>query len=237
MELKYLSNQIAAFYTLTKEQRELIIPAIFEGLQSFVEEFSKLRRLKTDKNFISRMRSSYVNTSISEVVEANPKLNMKASEGRSGFYYYTVITDVKRNINILVSNLPNKTHIFNPSGYRYYFASYNIERMFADGFTNEQIGINIEVSGSQMSLFTESEYLPFGLVLCYDGKLGNDTKVFEGALQPSQEEWLFKLDVTDYKSLPSNIKTINRVSNDGLTLEFNEEALNGEDEIIPLKLK
>jgi len=233
-----LRNQLAIFYSLTKEQRKLIVPAIYEGLRNFAEEFSTLRRLKTDKNFISRMRSSYVNTSITEVVEKNPHLNMRAEEKRSGYYYYTLLTDSKRNINILVSNLPNKSYIFQPSRYRYYLASSNVERMFADGFTHEQLGDSVAVGDYQMSLFTDIDYLPFGLVLCYDGKLGLDSKVYEGALQPSQEDWLFKIDVTDFTKLSSNITTIKRAStNYELEMEFNKEAFKTEDENIPLKLK
>ncbi len=232
-----MGSNISVFYALTKEQRSLIIPAVYEGLDNFTSDYSKLRKLKTDQNFYSRMRAAYVNTSITDAVDANPQLNMKAVEARSGYYYYTVITDLNRNINILVSNLPNKTYLFSPSRYRALFASYNIERMFADGFTHEQIGEKIDISGSQMSLLTESEFLPLGLVLCYDGRLGRDTRIFEGALQPSQEDWLFKVDVTNFKELSNNIMIINRPVGKQFKLELNKNAFITDDEVIPLKLK
>ncbi|MNN15959.1 hypothetical protein D3C81_1290810 [compost metagenome] len=230
-------NQFSAFYALTRDQRMLLIPAIFEGLKQFAVYHSNMPKLNNEKNFVPRLRSSFVSTCVADVARNNKHLNLTAIELQSAFYSYTLLTDTVRNINITVCNLPNKKNIFDASAYRGYYAAYNIERAFADGFTREQFGEDVKIDGSQISLLTDIEYLPFGMVLCYDGALGEKTKIFEGALSPSQEGWMFKLDVTNYMELPDDIPTINRknVSHEELSLDFNKGVL--EEELIPLKLK
>ena len=59
------------------------------------------------------------------------------------------------------------------------------------GIAEEDLDMDIEY---QPSLPFGIEHLPFGLIVSYDRE---KDLVYEGALQPSQEQWLFNEAVTD----------------------------------------
>lgn len=189
------------------------------------------------KTYSSRLRYEMINTQIETAINSNPHLQMKIYSKTSGFHPYIVLHDVIRNIFVLVLPLDENKAIFPKSKYRGEFASTNIEHLFGLGFSEKDF--NIETN-YQSSLFLGTEYNPFGIIICYD-KFSDS--LFQGALQPDQEDWLFKEKVELQKGISDNTNTVipipSKVYDESeINIKMNLKATNqNEEEEIKLNFK
>lgn len=186
-----LMNPIIEKCMLTEEQRSLILKGIKQGKQEY-DELNALLPDTITKKHSPFLQSDIVNTHVAKQIEENPHTQMKVFAKRAGFHPYIVIQDTIRNIFILVSKLPKNRYIYNPSGYRGDFALSNAERLLEMGVPIEEIYGDTPFQDS-LSLGIENQ--PFGIIVCYDGK---NEIVYEGALRPDQEDWIYKEDITDF---------------------------------------
>lgn len=174
---------------LSESQLSIILSGIEEGKRVFSQTMQVMPKTSS-KTYSSRFLYELVNTHVAEAILKNPYLNLNVEHRMAGFYPYIVVRDKSRNIAALVLPIPSNGD-FEPSLFRGEFATTNIDRLMAMGLTEEDMNINIDY---QPSLPFEIEHLPFGLIISYDRE---KNLVFEGALQPNQEEWLFNEDVID----------------------------------------
>lgn len=174
---------------LTDSQLSIILSGIAEGKRIFSQTMESMPKTSS-KTYSSRLLYELVNTHVAEAILKNPHLNLSVEHRMAGFYPYIVVRDTTRNVAALVLPIPNNRD-FEPSLFRGEFAITNIDRLMAMGATEEDLNIHIDY---QPSLPFEIEHLPFGLIVSYDRE---KNLVYEGALQPNQEEWLFNEDVTD----------------------------------------
>ncbi|MEQ2529427.1 hypothetical protein WMO40_22405 [Bacillaceae bacterium CLA-AA-H227] len=190
-------NSVIEECMLTNEQRNLILQGIKDGKENF-QAISMLLEETATKKHMPFMLYDYVNTYVKKIIEENPHTQMKVYVKKAGFHPYIVLHDTVRNIFTLVLKLPEKKHIFLPSGYRGEFSSSNFDRLLQGGLPEEEL---IENTTYQYSLPVGIENQPFGIIVCYDSK---SDIVFEGALKPDQEDWIYKEEITDYINLNTN---------------------------------
>ncbi|RKJ61170.1 hypothetical protein D7X33_27080 [Butyricicoccus sp. 1XD8-22] len=220
-------NPIIEKCMLTDEQRSLILKGIKQGKKEYEETIAKLPVTIT-KKYTPFLLSDLVNTHVANQIEDNPHTQLKIIPKIAGFHPYIVIHDTIRNVFILISKLPKNKHIFNPSGYRGDFASSNGDRLFEMGMNLEEI---YGETPYQYSLPVGIENQPFGVIVCYDSK--NDI-VFEGALRPDQEDWIYKVDITDAINISTEtLVPINNYQSSDIQISLKAPT---EDEII-VKLK
>lgn len=212
---------------LTDEQRSLIIKGIKQGKQEYQETIAKLPDTITKKH-IPFLLSDLVNTHVANQFVDNPHTQMRIFTRKAGFHPYIVIQDTIRNVFILISKLQKNQYILNPSGYRGDFASSNGDRLFEMGMTLEEI---YEDRPFQYSLPIGVENQPFGIIVCYDSR--HDV-VYEGALRPDQEDWIYKEDISN--TIISNNENIVPLNNNQLSDIQIQLKAPVEDEII-VKLK
>lgn len=174
---------------LTDSQRTVILSGIDEGKREFSQTMEAMPKTST-RTYAPRLLYELVNTHVEEAILKNPQLNLSVERRMAGFYPYIVVRDIARNIAALVLPIPSNKD-FEPCLFRGDFAIANIDRLMAMGVTEEDLGIDMD---HQLSLPFGIEHLPFGLIVSYDRE---KNLVCEGALQPSQEQWLFNEDVTD----------------------------------------
>lgn len=174
---------------LTDSQRTAILSGIAEGKRVFSQTMEHMPKTST-QTYSPRFLYELVNTHVEESVLKNSHLNLNVENRKAGFYPYVVVRDTERNIAALVLPIPSSKE-FEPCLFRGDFAITNIDRLMAMGVTEKDLDIDIDY---QPSLPFGIEHLPFGLIVSY-GREKN--LVYEGALQPSQEEWLFNEDVTE----------------------------------------
>lgn len=186
-----LMNPIIEKCMLTDEQRSLILKGIKQGKEEY-RMVSPLIRNTITKKHSPFLLSDLVNTHVAKLIEDNPHTQMKVFTKRAGFHPYIVIQDKIRNIFILVSKLRKDRYIFNLSEYRGDFAISNGDRLFEMGMPLEEIYGD---TSYQYTLPLGMENQPFGIIVCYDSK--NDV-VYEGALTPDQEDWIYKEEITEY---------------------------------------
>ncbi|WP_047154598.1 hypothetical protein [Aneurinibacillus tyrosinisolvens] len=213
---------------LTSEQRNLILRGIQEG-KNISKSLIASHPETTTKTYIPRMQYDFVNTYVEKIIQENPHTQMKIYKKKAGLHPYIVINDTSRNIFILVLKLPKNKYIFNPSRYRGDFASSNFDRLLAMGVTQEDLFGDIYY---QYSLPVGVENQPFGIIVCYDG---HSDIVFEGALRPEQDDWIYKEDITDFINLDShNLVPINSYNLSDIEIPFKTSQ---EDDDIVIKLK
>ncbi|MFJ7953922.1 hypothetical protein ACIQZG_20685 [Lysinibacillus sp. NPDC096418] len=220
-------NPIIGKCMLSNEQRSLIIKGIKQGKEEY-QELNTLLPETVTKKYSPFLLSDLVNTHVTKQIEDNPHTQMKIFSKKAGFHPYIVIHDTIRNVFILISKLPKDRYIFNPSGYRGDFASSNADRLFELGVPLEEIYGDTPY---QYSLPIGIENQPFGIIVCYDSK--NDI-VYEGALRPDQEDWIYKEDITD--SINISTKTLVPLNNYQLSDIQTPLKAPIEDEIV-VKLK
>jgi len=214
---------------LTDEQKSLILRGIQEGKKEF-QVITTLLPETITKKYQPFMLYDLVNTHVKRIIEENPHTELKVYLKRAGFHPYIVIHDTIRDIFILVLKLPKKNYIFNPSGYRGEFASSNFERLMDLGVPQEEL-LN-ETTTYQCSLPLDMGNQPFGVIVCYDSK--NDI-VYEGALRPDQEEWIYKEDISDYININNtNLVPLNKSNLSDIELSLKVPKEN-EDIVIKLK--
>ncbi|MBP1153965.1 MULTISPECIES: hypothetical protein [unclassified Paenibacillus] len=190
--------------TLLDEQRSLIVRGIQEGKKEY-QSIKALLPEFTTNTYAPRLQYDAVNSHVERMILSNPHTQMKVFKKKAGFHPYIVIQDTIRNILILVSKLPKNKYIYNPSGYRGDFASSNFDRLLDAGAPKEDLmGDTIY----QPSLFQGPDNHPFGIVISYDR---DSDVIYEGALRPDQEEWIYKEDITD--SIIDNTKGIIPLNN------------------------
>lgn len=214
---------------LTAEQRNLIL----KGIKLGKEKYHLITALLPDtitKKHSPFLQSDLVNTYVSKLIEENPHTQLKIYPKKAGFHPFIAIHDTIRNIFILLSKLPKNKYILNPSEYRGEFASSNIERLAEMGVPK------IELIGDtpyQESLSLGIENQPFGIIVCYDGK---SDIVYEGALRPDQEDWLYKEDITEYINLSIKQNLVPLNSHNLTDIEISLKSPKTDDEIV-VKLK
>lgn len=175
---------------LLDEQRSLIVRGIQEGKKEY-QSIKALLPAFTTNTYDPRLQYDAVNTYVEKMILSAPHTQMKVFKKKAGFHPYIVIHDTIRNIFILVSKLPKNKYIYNSSGYRGDFASSNFDRLLDMGTPREELlGDTIY----QPSLFLGSENHPFGIIVSYDR---DSDIIYEGALRPDQEDWIYKEDITD----------------------------------------
>lgn len=175
---------------LTNEQRSLIIKGIQEGKKEHQSIKDVLPKFTTN-TYDSRLQYDCVNTHVEEMIRNNPHTQMKVITQKAGFHPYIVIQDIIRNIFILVSKLPKNKPIYNKSGYRGDFALSNFDRLLEMGASKDEL---LGDNPYQQSLVLGIENQPFGIIVSYDR---DSDIIFEGALRPDQEDWIYKEDITD----------------------------------------
>lgn len=180
---------------LTAEQKNLILRGIKQGKEEFQTITSLLPNTITKKHS-PFLLSDLINEHVTRMIEENPHTQMKVYPKIAGFHPYIVIHDTARNIFILLSKLPKNKYVLNPSGYRQDFSSANFDRLLEMGIPEEELFEDVPIH--QESLFLGVDNQPFGIIVCYDSK---SDIVYEGALRPDQEDWIFKEDITDYINL------------------------------------
>jgi hypothetical protein len=175
---------------LLDEQRSLIVKGIQEGKKE-CEAITALIPNYTTKTYAPRLQYDAVNSHVAEMIHSNPHTQMKVLKKKAGFHPYIVIQDTVRNIFILVAKLPKKKYIYNPSAYRGDFASSNFDRLLEMGASKDEL---LGDTTYQSSLMLGIENQPFGIIVSYDR---DSDIIFEGALRPDQEDWIYKEDITD----------------------------------------
>lgn len=196
-------NELMQECILSDEQRSVLLKAIKSGKEEFEAEKQRITNTITRKSNPFRL-TDLVNTFINNTIEANPHMQMKVYVKQSGFHPYIVIHDAIKNTFVLVLKLPKNKRIFKPSKYRGEFASSNVDRLINLGIPKEEL---IGETPYQASLSLGVTHQPFGIIICYDSK---SDIVFEGALRPDQEDWLYKEDISDYINIErGNIVPIN----------------------------
>lgn len=174
---------------LTDIQRTAILSGIAEGKRVFSQTMERMPKTKT-KTYTSKLLYELVNTHVEEAILKDPYLNLSVEHRMAGFYPYIVVRDTARNIAALVLPIPSDKE-FEPCLFRGDFAIANIDRLMAMGVTEEELDVDIDY---QPSLPFGIEHLPFGLIVSYDRE---KNLVYEGALKPSQDGWLFNENVTE----------------------------------------
>ncbi|WP_191559401.1 hypothetical protein [Metabacillus idriensis] len=221
-------NPILKSCMLSSEQRNLILQGIKQGKDEF-QSITALHPATTTRTYLPRFQYDLVNTYVEKVIKDNPHTQMKVYTKKAGFHPYIVIQDQIRNIFILVLKLPKNKYIFNQSEYRGDFASSNIERLVEMGVPKSEL---VGDTPYQESLPLGMENQPFSIIVCYDGK---SDIVYEGALRPDQEDWLYKEDITDYVNM--NIEKLVPVNSYNLTdIEPTLKTPKADEDIV-LKLK
>ncbi|MEH6986581.1 MULTISPECIES: hypothetical protein [Bacillales] len=176
---------------LSPEQRYLILQGIKNSKEAFRESTQSIPNTVTKKH-TPHLLSDLINEHVLRMIEQNPHTQMKVYPKIAGFHPYIAIHDTVRNIFILLSKLPKSKYIMSPSGYRKEFSSANLNRLLDMGVPQDELLKDVPVY--QGSLFLGEANQPFGIIVCYDSK---SDIVFEGALRPDQEDWIFKEDITD----------------------------------------
>lgn len=214
---------------LTDEQRSLILQGIKNGKEK-VQELSLSLEETTTKKHAPFMLYDYVNTYVEKIIKNNPHTQMKVYTRTAGRHPYIVVHDVIRNIFILVLKLPEKQYIFQPSRYREEFSSSNIDRLFQAGVPEEEL---LDRETYQYSLSLGIENQPFGIVVCYDSK---SDVVFEGALKPNQEDWIYKENITDCINIKtSDLAKLNNYSLSDIKTPLKDRKEDDNDIVIKLK--
>lgn len=215
---------------LNDEQRYIILRGIKEGKQKY-EELTNLLPYTITKKHAPFFQSDLVNTYVAKQIKENPHTQMKVYTQKSGSHPYIVVQDTIRNIYVLISKFPKNKYIPNPSDYRGDFSLSNVERLLEMGASIEEIyGKKIPY---QEFLPLGIENQPFGIIICYDGK--SDT-VFEGALRPDQEDWIYKENISEYLNI--NTETIVPLNNYHLSdIQTSLKELTEDDIVLKLKEK
>lgn len=175
---------------LLPEQRSLIVEAIVKGKKQH-ESINSLLPDFVTKTYKPRMQYDCVNTYVEEAIRKNPHTQLKVTRKMAGLHPYIVIHDTARNVFVLVSRLPKNKRIYGPSRYRGDYASANYARLLEMGAPKEEI---LGESSYQTSLSLGEEYAPFGIIVSYDGI---SDLIYEGALQPDQQDWIYNEDITE----------------------------------------
>ena len=213
---------------LLDEHRSLILQGIQEGITEYRTINGLLPDLAT-KTYEPRFQYDIVNTHVERIIKLNPQTGLKVHRKKAGFHPYIVIHDEIRNKNILALRLPKSRYIFNPSGYRGEFASLNYERLLELGAPFDKLFGN---SLYQPFLPLQLGISPFGIIIGYDVEKGD---VFEGALRPDQEDWIYKEDITGLVINTNEVKHLNNYDSSADTKPRSKSNI--DDVEIEVKLK
>lgn len=217
---------------LTPQQKNLLHTAINEGKTEFKELMAKMPATITNK-YVSSLQSDIINEAIRKAVASNTELNLEVVKSKAGGHPYIYVRDNSRNISIVICRLPASRHIFAPSRYRGEFSQTNFDKLI-------QLGVPEELLNDedyQTSLTFDEDSIPFGIIVYYDQF---KDKIFEGALKPSQSDWIYKEPLT-YKSLENLIPTEEKIAHNNsneidIPLSFNNIFESDEDIEINLKI-
>lgn len=176
---------------LLDEQRGLIVKGIQEGKKEYQTIKALLPKFTTNTNS-PWLQYDCVNTHVENMILNNPHTQMKVLKSKAGFHPYIIIQDTVRNIFILVLKLPKNKKIFNPCRYRGDFASSNFDRLLELGVPANEL---LKDSVYQPSLSLGPDFHPFGIIVSYDR---DSDIIYEGALRPDQEDWIYREDISNY---------------------------------------
>lgn len=184
--------------SLTPLQQAVIKKGIQTGFGEYLGYLMALPATPTN-NYKPKLRSDIINSAIEREVLNTPGAGLIVEYKKASFHEYIVLRDVNRQVSILVQHLPENRQLMSQSKYRGEFALYNIDRLISEGFSDldiEQLEIDMD-EYKQTVLSLEPQYFQFCIVVCYDGNKGIDARIFEGALAPNQDQWIYRKEITD----------------------------------------
>ncbi|MDQ0160730.1 hypothetical protein [Alkalibacillus salilacus] len=212
---------------LLGEQKKAIVEGVLQGKERYKEVSTAIGKTITNKSN-PFLLYDLINDEVKKNIDENPGLNMIVDVKKAGHHPYIVCYDTVRNIFVLVLKLPPGKDIFKPSRYRGEFASSNVDYLMEMGLEENDLPEDYE---HQFSLDLGEGMQPFGIIVGYDAKKDD---IYEGALRPDQQDWLYKEEINEFAQL--NTETIERLnphSPNEIELSLKTDA----DEEIPLKLK
>lgn len=217
---------------LIPQQKNLLSTAINKGKSNYKELMAKMPETITDK-YVASLQYDLVNEAIRQAVDSNKDLNLEVIKLKAGGHPYIAVRDNIRNISIVICRLPASRQIFAPSKYRGEFSQTNFDKLI-------QLGVPEELltdTEYQQSLNLAEDNIPFGIIVYYDRY---KDIIFEGALKPSQNDWIYKEKLT-YVSLeniitPEEIITPTITEENNIPLSFNNIFESDEDIEINLKI-
>lgn len=217
---------------LTPQQKNLFHTAINEGKAKF-KEITDIIPSTITKKHVSPLQYDLINDAIGNAVTLNKELNLEVIPAKAGGHEYIYVRENNRNISIVICRLPASRQIFTPSKYRGEFSRTNFDKLIQLGVPEELL---TDLDYQQSFTFSE-EIVPFGIIVYYDP---NKDIMFEGALKPSQNEWIYKekLIYTSLENLitPEEFNTPIINNQPEIPLSFNNIFENDEDIEINLKI-
>ncbi|PAK50726.1 hypothetical protein [Paenibacillus sp. 7541] len=192
-----MNKAIQQVCSLTPLQQAVIKKGIQTGFREFAEYLMALPPTPTN-NYKPKLRSDIINNAVEREVINRPEAGLTVEYKKASFHEYIVLRDMSRQVSILVQHLPENRQIMPQSKYRGEFAMYNIDRLISEGFSDldiEQLEIDLD-DYKQTSLPLEPEFFQFCIVVCYDGNKGAEARIFEGALAPNQDKWIYRREIT-----------------------------------------
>ena len=218
---------------LTPQQKNLLHKAISDGKAKFNEIMANMPKTIT-KKYVSSLQYDLINEAISNAVDLNKELNLEVIPSKAGGHPYIYVRDNTRNISFVICRLPTSRHIFTPSKYRGEFSQTNFDKLIQLGVREESL---TDLEDYQQSFTFDEETVPFGIIIYYDPY---KDKIFEGALKPSQSDWIYKEPLT-YTPLENLITTEEMITPNGnnendIPLSFNNIFQSEEDIEINLKI-
>ncbi|MGG0172018.1 hypothetical protein [Paenibacillus dokdonensis] len=183
--------------SLSPLQQAVVIKGIRNGFAEYSSYLMALPATPTN-NYKPKLRSDIINTAIEREVLNTPAAALSVENKKASFHEYIVLRDINRQVSVLVQHLPESRQIMSQSKYRGEFALYNIDRLISEGFSEEDIEqLELDFDDyKQVSLSLEPRYFQFCVVVCYDGNKGADARIFEGALAPNQDQWIYRKEIT-----------------------------------------
>ena len=213
----HLENNLEEEYFLDENEINLITTGINNGLERFYIERDNRTHLVTEKNYLSRQRTAYVNDAIYSLAKKSTDSSITVELKNAGISYeYVLLTFNKRNIKVTFSPVENLRDLPDYSEYRSNLA-----------FGNSPFD-------PQLSLFLDPEpkNIYKSLIVTYNGKNGPTPNfILIGATNPQQDKWIYLSDLTKgTKSVVTNDRNqTSPVMSNGLV---EKETLNTEIPIV-----
>ncbi len=178
-------NQLSKEFYLNDQEKLLIVNGIRRGLHRFYKERDGKSELLTERNYLSRQRSSYVFDSLYHLTNQHPELNVIAEIRNAGLSYeYLLLVFKDRNIMLTVSQVKHREDLPEYSEYRNEFAEGN------------------HIYNQQLSFFKDEAPYKEGvykhLIVTYNGLNGPVPGfICIGATTPKQDSWVYHQDLTE----------------------------------------
>jgi hypothetical protein len=180
-----LLNQLSKEFYLSDQEKLLIVKGIRQGLERFYKERDGKAELLTERNYLSRQRSSYVYDSLYHLTNQHPELNVTAEIRNAGLSYkYVLLVFEDRNIMLTVSQVNQKEDLPEYSEYRSEFAEGN-------GIYNQQLSFFKHEAPYKARIYKH-------LIVTYNGSHGPVPDfIWIGATTPEQDSWIYHQNLTE----------------------------------------